>query len=279
MSVPQGRNGYISINGTTVRAFGIGIMSPRNIQAPLDIGSTWQSNYTEGIQGARVVASINMRRSTAGSSALAFWNLFTGRTFSGGQDDTSAFPLVVATGKKVRSWANCKAEAFTITLRKGQVVGVQTVFLCPGIAAVSDPIGMDDYGTQADTSSPLPFDAGIVTGIANGCYGLEIGFANNHMPDAPLDGTKTIASWDAGPMTCTAAVTVKEYDADTPPIADGGAISLTLNLGGSDTRIFSLASFVPENPRDTDIAPAAQILQTWRGTVFGTATVPPLVIS
>lgn len=279
MSVPQGRNGYLTVNGSVIRAYGIQILSPRAIQAPLDIGSTWQSNYGEGIQGARVMANVSLRQSTVGASALAFWALFTGRTFAGGQDDTAAFPLVVSTGVKARSWTGVKAEAFTVTVRSGQVIGAQVVFLCPGIAAVADPIVLDDYGTQADGTAPLMFDAAGIGGVSGGCYGMEIGFANNHLPDAPLNGTKAISSWDAGVMTCTAAVTVKEYDRDVPPITDGGALSLTLALGGADTRVFSMTSFVPENPRDTDIAPAAQILQTWRGSVLGTASTPPLVIT
>lgn len=273
--IPQGRLGYMQIAGVNYPVYNWFPQGPRQLVIAQGVGNTWGTNIAEGLQTTRIVSQFICRRGAGEILSSTFWNLFMARTWSGGKDDTGAFTIVGSTGVKTRTYANCKAEAFTLTIAKGAIVGLTGVFLCPGIATKA-PITPNSYGTNIDTTSALMFDAATFGGIIGNVYGAEIVFSNNHKPNGPLDGTKFLQSWDAGNVTCSATFTCPEHQDTDNPIPDG--TNITVALAGAATRTFSLTSCAVNNPDDLNVVPG-QLFQPLATVVTGSASVQPLVIT
>lgn len=277
MSVPQGRNGFVSIGGTSYPVLNWMMPPNRNLVAPLPVGNTWQTHFGEGLRSTRFLASFNCREGSGEILALAFWNRFMSRTWSGGFDDTATSTIIAGNSKSQYSLANCKAESFSLAIAKGSIVGLQAVFVAPGIPTPSAHTP-SSYAATSSASSPLMFDRCTFTGITGNLYGFELTFANNHLPDGRLDGTKTLAAWNAGVATCTARFTVDTRASDAQPFSDGATIALAMTDGVS-TRSFSMTAVVPNNPDDGSVPSVGQLYQRLDCLVLGGVSTPPLVIS
>lgn len=276
MPVPQARHGFLTINGVTYPAYGASYNGPRNLVQGLPVGNTWGTNFAEGLKTSRWVGRIMVREKATEVLALAFWNLFLSRTFSGGFDDTAAVSLVWATGRRTRTMANAKAEAFTLTMSKGAPIGLTAVFVAPAPASMADQTPTT-YGNTFDNSPPLMFDKATFGGITGSVYGCEITYANNHQPNGPLDATKVLSSWDAGLITCGCRLTFAEHLAASEPFAD--AANLTIALAGATTRNLSLTAVTPNDPHDVPDSGVGQVYQTYNCIVQGSASVAPLVVT
>lgn len=276
MAVLQGRNGYITIGGTAYPVFDWAIDNPRNLAAPLPVGNTWGTNFAEGLKSSRLVVNFDVRESATEVLAAAFWALWLSRSWSGGFDDTSVSEIVASDSGQTATLANAKAESFVLTCRPGQQVGLQGVFLAPGVPTLGD-VTPSSYAHQVDSAAPLMFDKVTFGGIANGpVYGFELSYANNHLPNKPLDGTKVLSSWDAGVITCGAAFTFAAFRAAAAPFADGA--TPTVSLVGAVTRVLTLKSVIPNDSLNRG-ANLGQVFRTWNCLVQGTASVAPLVAS
>lgn len=276
MAVLQGRNGYLTIGGVSIPAFSWSIDAPRNLAAPLPVGNTWGTNFAEGLQSSRLVAQIDVREKATEVLATAFWAHWLTRSWSGGFDDTAAVTLIASDSAQAATLANAKAEAFVLTARPGQQVGLQVVFLAPGKPSLGDHTATS-YASTVDSSPPLMFDKVSVGGLDNGpVYGLELSYANNHRPNKPLDGTKVVASWDAGVITCGLSLTMAAFRAAAVPFADGDA--LTIELAGAATRVLTLESVIPNDPNNRG-ANLDQVYRTWNCLVQGGTTNPPLRVT
>lgn len=275
MAVLQGRNGYITIGGTNYPVFDWAIDSPRNLAAPLPVGNSWGTNFAEGLKSSRLVVNFDVRESATEVLATAFWALWLSRSWSGGFDDTSASAIVASDSGQAATLANAKAESFVLTCRPGQQVGLQGVFLAPGVPSLAD--ATPAAYAPVDASAPLMFDKVTFGGLANGpVYGFELSYANNHLPNKPLDGTKVLSSWDAGAMTCGVALTFAAFRAAATPFSD--ADDVTVSLVGATTRVLTLQSVIPNDSNNRG-ANLGQVFRTWNCLVQGSATYPPLRVT
>lgn len=270
MPVPQGRHGYLTIGGTTYPVYRFQNLSPRNLVSGHPLGNTWGTNNAEGLKTGRLFVEFMVREKATEVLALAFWNLWLSRTFTAGFDDTSALSIVAASGRRTRTYANAKAESFTLRIAKGAPVGLSAVFVSPAPPTAADQTPTD-YSKTVDNSPPLMFDKVSFGGVSGSVYGCEITFSNNHMPNGPLDASKTLSSWDAGVITCGARFTFAEHVAGEP-FADGA--SLTVTLTGAATRILTLTSVTVNNPLDLD-AGVGQLFQPYDCLVQGAGGITP----
>lgn len=275
MPVGQGRHGYFDIGGVKYPCFNVAYTSPRNLIAGMPVGNSWASAHAEGARSGRVVAQMFLREKSTEMLSATFWNLLMTRTFSAGFDDTGSFTLKAATGRRLRTLANAKFESVSVGVSFGGQVGLTCVFVSPAPASKADET-QTTYAFELDNSPPLMFDKATFSGITGPVHGFEFTYANNHQPNAPLNGTKFLTSWDAGPFTCAAKVTVPEHVAANEPFADEA--NLTMSLVGGVTRVFSFTAVVPNTPDDVNITPG-QLFQTYDCLVKGNATTPPLVIT
>lgn len=273
--VPQGRFSYIQIGSTKYPTYNWQARSPRNLQPALPAGNSWATAFAVGGQSSRIVVNFELRTSATETLALAFWNMFLARTFSGGFDDTSTSTFVGASGVKRRTYSNVKAESFVLTSQWGGVIGCQAVFLAPATPALAD-MTPTDYTSSTDTTPPLTWDSASFGGITGNVYGWELSFSNNHLPDAPINGTKYLNSYDAGIQTAGLSLRIKEHSTSGVPFADNTSVSI--QLVGSATRLFTLTSVSQNNPDDIDVA-IGQLYQTVQGLCTGTATTSPLVVT
>lgn len=273
--IPQGRFGYFSIAGSLYPVFRWTPQGPRNLAVGQGVGNSWGTNFAEGLQTTRITAQFICRRGGTEFLSNTFWNYWLSRNFSGGVDDTAGLTIIGSSGKKTRTYSNCKADSFTLTIVKGAIVGFTGVFLCPGIASKGD-VTPTDYSSNIDSTAPLMYDAATYSGITGSVYGAEVVYSNNHKPNAPEDGTKFLQSWDAGERTCSATFTVAEHATASEPVADGGTV--TIALAGAVTRVLSLTSCIVNNPDDVDV-PAGQVFQNKQYLVNGSQTTPPLVVT
>jgi hypothetical protein len=275
MAIAQGRHGYVSIGGTLYPVYSWRMDRPRNLQAPLPVGNTWTTNFAEGLQSTRFVAEMKVREKASEILAAAWWNRFLSRPFAGGFDDTATQTVIASNGKRLHTLANAKAEAFVLRIQPGMPIGLQAVFVAPGLPSHSAHVPTD-YTNTIDDSPPLMADKASFGGISGGIFGAEITYANNHLPDARLVGTKTLSAWDAGVISCGAALTFDARTAAEYPFADGA--TLTIALVGAATRTLSLTRVIPNNPDDAGSG-TGQNFVTYNCLVQGTATTPPLVVT
>lgn len=274
MAVNQGRLGRVSIAGTFYPVYDWQIASPRNIQQGAPVGNTWATTKGEGLQSSRFTARIMCREAAGEILNAAFWNLFLNRTFGGGFDDTAASTIIAYSGLNSYTLANAKAESFQLVVQKGAVVGLSVAFLAPGIATKAAANTATGYTTLVDNSPLLMFDKATFGGFSGSVYSATINYSNNHLPNAPLDGTKYVAAWEAGQITCSANFTVAEWLTTSVPIPDDSTLTVALNAA----RTISLTKVTPENPRDLNVTPG-QVFQSLACIVQGTNATAPLVVS
>lgn len=272
MPVPQGRFGYFSINSTLYPVYAWRPTSPRNLVSGEPVGNSWGTNLAEGVKTSRIVAQFMVRNTAAEILSTSFWDYFLTRSFSGGFDDTPALSIVGSTGKKTRTYSNCKAESLTLTWAFGAVVGLTAVFLCPGMPAKAN-VTPTDYSTNVNNSPLLMFDQVTIGGVTGSTYGGEIVLANNHKPNGTQNGSKNLTSWDAGNITASLSLTVAEHSTTGEPVADGGTV--TVALAGASTRTLSLTGCTVNNPDDVDANPG-QIFQNKQYIVQGSTSVQPV---
>lgn len=274
MPISQGRLGKVSIGGVLYPVYDWQMSAPRNLQQGQPVGNTWATTKAEGLQSTRFTARIMCREATTEMQALAFWNLFLSRTWGSGFDDTAASSIIAQSGANSYTLANAKAESFQLVIQKGAVVGLSVAFLAPGLATKAATTAAVSYTTLIDNSPLLMFDKVTFGGFSGSVYSATVNYSNNHLPNAPLDGTKTVAAWEAGPITCSASFTVAEWSAASIPIADDSTLTIALNA----LRTITLKSVSPENPRDIGVNPG-QVFQPLSCIVQGTSTVAPLVVT
>lgn len=267
MPVQQGRHGYFEIAGVKYPCYDIRYQAPRNLVAALPVSNTWVTAHGLGARTSRVVARMLLREKSTELLAATFWNLLMQRTWSAGFDDTTAFAMNVATGRRLRALTNCKFESANVVVAFGAPVALNCVFLCPGVATKSDQLAAD-YLNTFDNSPPLMFDKATFGGITGPVHQFEFTYSNNHLPNGPLNGTKFLTSWDAGVRSAAVKLLVPEHVAASEPFADEGQISLSL-VGGV-TRVFTFTSVVPNDPDDIALQPG-QLFQEYNGLVKGNA--------
>ncbi len=240
-------------------------------------GHTWQTAYAQGLQSARFSCDFMVRTLATEVLAQTFWDMWLARTFSGGFDDTSNLTLVSSDGTTLATSTNAKAEAFSLSWQKGQQIGLQGVFLAPAHPTMSS-VTPNAYN-HFDGSAPLMFDQGNITGITGEIYGFELGFANNHVANAPLGASygKGMKSWDAGVQTVTCRITVNKRANAVVPFTVGGSIALALT-NGVVTRTLTLARVIPDDRLSQRTDPGA-IFKTYNCLVLGSDTTAPLVVS
>lgn len=274
MPISQGRLGRVSIGGNLYPVYDWQISSPRNIQQGNPVGNTWATTKGEGLQSSRFTARIMCREAAAEMLNAAFWNMFLNRTFGGGFDDTATQTIIAGSGRNDYTLTNAKAESFQLVVQKGAVVGLSVAFLAPSIPTKAGTTAATSYLYTVDNSPLLMFDKATFGGFAGSVYSGTINYSNNHLPNAPLDGTKYVSAWEAGPITCSASFTVAEWTAASIPIPDDSTLTVALNA----TRTISLTKVTPENPRDLGVNPG-QVFQALNCIVQGSNTTAPLVVS
>jgi len=275
MSIIQGRLGKISIGGTAYPCYSWSMSAPRNLQPGAPVGNTFATNIAEGLQSTRVDVQFMFRTKSTELLSLAFWNLWMSRTFGSGFDDTAANTIIGTSGQSTYTLANCKAESFSVSIRKGQEIGVRGTFLAPALPTKAAANTATSYLNTVDSSGKMMFDQATISGFTGSVYGLDFAYSNNHLPNAPLDGTKFVGYWEAGQMVASASATVAEIPYGTDPCADG--TNVTVAIAGA--RTFSLTSMNANNERDLTVTPG-QTFQPLNFIVLGNNTpTAPLVIT
>ncbi len=276
MPIAQGRHGYVTIGGNPYPVYDWQMNDARNLVAPMPVGNSWGTHWAEGLRTTRFTARVQCRTKPTEVLALAFWDMFLKRTWTGGFDDTAALAIVASDGSRLHTLSNAKAEAFSLSFQLGQPVALSVVFVAPGLP-VPTAHTPTDYSHTVDVAAPLMWDAVTFGGFTGSVYGAEITYANNHLPNGPLNGTKNLVSYDAGVMTAGAKFTFAAQSPSAFPFADGAA--LTIAMGASpNTRTVSLTSVVPNNPDDRNVSPG-QTYVSPSCLVQGSVTTPPLVVS
>ena len=278
MPLIQGRHGYLRLGtdvvGSNLPVYNWGITNPRNIVTGQPLGNTWATNFAEGMQTTRFTFSVMLRNNTTEGMALAFWQRFLSRTWTSGFDDTTAFSGFLYSGRRKFTLANAKAESFTLTIQKGSPIGLSCVMVCPSIPTISD-VTVADYTSTVDSAAPLMFDQCTFTGLGTNVYSIELTYANNHIPNAPLNATKFAAAYDAGPVTAGISVTVSEETGAAPIDAVTGA---TISLTSSVSRVFTLGQIVVNNTRDVGVNMGA-VFKTFNGTILGGTSSQPITVA
>jgi len=278
--IAQGRNGYFVINeaaaNVTLPVLEWRSESPRNLTAPMPVANSWQTHFAEGLRTSIIRATHDVRELSTEVLSLDWWQWFLTRTWSDGFDDTRVLDYIrCSNARKLFEFANSKAEGFTLTVEKGQQIGLQTVFVAPDKPAESNvtPAAYAPF----NSSPPLMFNRAAFSGISGNLYRFELQYGNNHLPDGPLDGTKNLAGWDAGVYTARARFTFNARGTGEEPLTDGGAVTVTLT-NGVTTRVLTLASVVPNNPDDGGANPGQSFL-TYDCLVMGTAALAPVTVA
>lgn len=248
---------------------------PKNIQAPMPVGSTWQSAYAEGLQSGRFVANVMCRKkATEGILNSSFWGLFFTRTFASNFDDTTPFSIVAADGKRVWTMGSAKAESFSLRITKAQQVGLQVVFVSPAPGSDADQT-VTTYGNQIDTSPPMMGYDVTYTGFTGPVFGVELTYANNHQANTGgHNGSKYLSSWDAGPISSGFSVTTDVRTTSGDAFADGASIGIAM-AGTTTTTTLTLDTIVSNNPNDRDVS-LGQVYSTDQCLVLGDASNRPL---
>ena len=274
MSVAQGRHGEVSIGGTAFPFLSWGLYSPRNLIIGQPLGSSWGINWAEGLRTSRFLGRFWCRNKSTEVLALALWNLWLSRTFSGGMDNVAASTIIAKSGGQTYTLLNAKAEAFVLTISSGAVIGLDVIFVSPSnpTRAAQTPA---DYSNTVSTDPPLTWDAASFTGISN-IYAAEVRYANNHVVDAPLNQTKAASGFDAGSISCSASVTLKE--GGTPP-TDEVNLTIALTGAGPTTRTLSLTRCVPQNTDDGEVQGPGQVYHRFDMNVLGDSSNPPVTIT
>lgn len=296
----QGRLGkvtftpVISGSANVIPVYSWGIQARRNRVTGDPVGNTWSTNYADGMLTSRFVAQIMCRKTTGECWSSGFIDKFITRLMldtagavdaNSGLDDTEQFTIAASDGAALATLTNAKPESFVLTISKGSPVGLSVVFVSPQEPTITNDRAASTtaaYDQTVDNTKLLQFDAATfkyaanLAGLGSGTpiedfYGAEIAWSNNHIVNAPLDGTLNALSFDAGIMRCGATFTVKAHhglSGDLPPFTTDSALRIQLGLGSSDVIKFDLASVVPETDLDSGANPGASY-RTWQCNVLG----------
>lgn len=254
MSVPQGRHGYcqftnagVSLAPTMIPVFHWAMPGPDNLVTPMPVGNSFLTHHGEGLKTTQFVTNFDVRIGTSEIMQLPFWNMFFKRDFSGGFDDTNVTTIAASDGAALWTLSDAKWESFTLSIANGAQVGLQAVWVAPGVPVKSAHV--PSAYAPVNSKAPLMFDAVSFTGITGNVYSAEITASNGHVPNGNLNSTKYLTAWDAGVMTCGANFT---FDARTyagsAPFSAGA--TLTMALAGDATVTFTLKKVTMNNPRD-----------------------------
>ena len=290
----QGRLGYASFqaNGGSailIPVYDWNIQSRRNRVTGDPVGNTWSTNYADGMITSRMTARILCRKNTAEAFSTDFLSFFVNRTFSDGLDDTTGFQILCNDGRTTHRLGddvdgnpsfNAKPESFTLTIAKGSPVGLQVSFVCPTPPAKLAGVPAD-YNKTVDQSKVMMFDAASFahgtyptagTPI-NELYNVEVTYSNNHVVNAPLNGTLFAESFDAGTIRCGATFTVRAHNLTELPFANEDIFQILLALGGGHTFSISLTEVVPDTDLDANANVGASY-RTWQCLVLGKGVTP-----
>lgn len=237
-----------------------------SISAPLarvsadPLGSTFSVAYAEGMVSSRLTANIMVGKANSFiDQTTGFLQYFLQRTLdaASGVDTTDAHTIAVSDGNSLYTLSNAKPESFSLTVRKGQPLGLSVTYLAP-----ARPVRTDDRGASlnalynrniqpsfalvmykdvafASSATPTGTFAPVNEGGVGAIYGFSCAYSNNHIINAPLDGTQDALSWDSGRMSGSCNMTVRAYSApiggpsvDPQPVTDGQALQLAITLSG-----------------------------------------------
>jgi len=276
--IAQGRNGFIThsdgSNTLTIPVKSWSLTQPRNLVIPVPVSNSWATNFAEGLRSSRLVVNYDVRINANEIMSTTFWAWwFTRIAWSGGFDDTQALTLTCNNSQDTYVLSNAKAESFTLAVKPGMQVGLQAVYACPTVPTKTNAV-QTGY-SPFDSTRPLMFQDTTFTGITGDIYGVEVGYSNNHLPRAPLNGTNTMTAWDAGPITCNTKFDFAARLTTNVPFADSAAITISFLAG---TRILTLTSVVPNTTEDQTVD-LGQVFTPWPCTVLGSAAHPPLYLS
>lgn len=285
----QGRAGRCSFGGTLFPVYRWSIQAPRNRVTGDPLGNTASTNYADGMVTTRFTASMMTGRGSGGAMdpSTGILAKFITRAIAtdSGMDDTTGITIAAGDGNSLWTIANAKPESFSVRFAKGAPVGFDVVFVAPGIPTRSDDRATALSGVYSRHVTDgfrllmynhITFE--IASGPAgsfaqyNGIYGMEINYSNNHIVNAPLDGTQNAQSYDAGNMRGGADITLRAYSgvgADPQPIGDGYAIKAVIGLD-TPTNIL-LPVVVTNTDYDADVQPGAAF-RVWRTMLLAKVT-------
>lgn len=281
--IAQGRNGFMThgdgTNTLTIPVKSWAINEPRNLVVPVPVSNSWATNFAEGLRSARVMVDYDMRNVSTEALSSIFWGWWFTRSFTAGFDDTPPLTLTMNNSQDTYVCALAKPESFTLAIKPGMQIGLQAVYAVPAPASKTNALATT-YN-PFNSAKPAMFGDATFTGITGDIYGVEVGYSNNHLPRAPLNGTNTMTGWDAGPITCNARFDFAARLTTNTPFADNATVVITI-APGAVTRGFTLAGVVPNITDDQNVS-IGQVFTPWPCTVFGntiTATIePPMYLS
>ena len=275
--IAQGRNGFIThydgTNTLTIPVKSWSLNEPRNLVIPVPVSNSWATNFAVGLRSSRLIVNYDFRLSTTELLSPTFWGWwFTRLAWAGGFDDTVPLTLTCNNSQDTYVLSAAKAESFTIAVKPGMQIGLQAVYACPTVPSKTDAL-QTGY-SPFDSTVPAMWNNVVWTGITGDIYGCEIGYSNNHLPRAPINGTQTMTAWDAGPITCNARFDFAARTTGNTPFADSAAITMAINA----VRTLTMSSVVP-NITDDQTVDLGQVFTPWPCTVLGTTAHPPLYLS
>ena len=226
-----------------------------------------------------------------------------------GMDDTVPFTINASDGNSLYSLSYMKPESFSLRIQKGRPIGLDVVFVGPitlingvmtqrtdaratslsGSAGSLNAIYQRGYnqsfklrmyndvtfGIGPPGSPTSAFNSYYGGGQYNGFYSMDINYSNNHITNAPLDGTETVYSYDAGIMRGGADFTIKAYSGtsgDPQPIPDGAPIQCLIALTDGN-----LTLLMPQVVTNTDLdggATPGPTMRLWRTMLEAAYTSP-----
>lgn len=299
----QGRLGYVSFtpsggSAAKIPVYDWAITARRNRVTGDPVGNTFSTNYADGMQTSRFVARVMVRKTTSEALTADFIQKFLTRTVTDGVDDTTPFTIVASDGAALHTLTGAKPESFVLTVQKGAPVTLSIVFVSPFGPTRSNGRAANiaaAYGNIVNNAKLLMYNdvtffsaaspAGLSAGTqVNDFYSVEITHSNNHIVNAPLDGTLYAASFDAGVVKAGASFTTKAHNrgaSDLVPFATESAIRARLKTGATSKIDFDLSVVVPETDDDGNANLGASYA-TWQCLVLGTSdgagtTVNPVV--
>ena len=299
----QGRLGYCGFtpaggSQTLIPVYDWHVTARRNRVTGDPVGNTWSTNYADGMLTSRFRARIMLRATTGEAWATSFIDNFITRAISDangsqyGLDDTIGYSIAASDGTSLYSLANCKPEQFSLTVAKGSPVGMDVDFVCPGgptITAARYSTLTSAYAKTVNSSKLLMYNAATFWSASNPAglsgsstqfnpYNFQMTFANNHIVNAPLDGTLGAASFDAGLIRAGASFTLAAHHGltgDLAPFSTDQAIRLLLSLGSGNQVTFDMSSVVPDTDLDGSATTGASF-RTWQCMVLGIGGSSPL---
>jgi hypothetical protein len=225
-----------------------------------------------------------------------------------GMDDTVPFTIQLSDGNSLWSIPYCKPESFSLRIQKGRPIGFDCVWVAPLNAANLSTIRTDARATSLSGSAgsltaiyqrgynqnfqllmyqdaifgigtpgnpASAFNSYYSGGQYNGFYSMDINFSNNHITNAPLDGTDTVYSFDAGMMRGGADFTIRAYSGttgDAQPILDSSPIQIQLALANGNL-VINMPQVVTNTDLDGGGTPGAS-MRLWRTMLEASFTSP-----